>query len=290
MFKFLSKTAQNIKNVLNNNDKFDKETLEEILIECDIDYDLVEKILENTSKIPTREQVEVAMHNLFRGETQNENLSLKQIDSKPLVELIIGVNGAGKTTTIAKLAKKYIDSGEKVILGAGDTFRAAACEQLSLWAKKLNIDIVTSQSGGDPSALAYDTIKAAMARNIDRVLIDTAGRLQNQTNLKKELEKIDRICLKALNGMEFRKFIVLDGTQGNQAVEQARIFGEVIKIDGAIVTKLDGTSKGGAIFSIYKDLKIPVVFIGVGEKENDLIEFNKEDFINGLLDSIFTKD
>lgn len=290
MFKFLSKTAQNIKNVLNNNDKFDKETLEEILIECDIDYDLVEKILENTSKIPTREQVEVAMHNLFRGETQNENLNLKQIDSKPLVELIIGVNGAGKTTTIAKLAKKYIDSGEKVILGAGDTFRAAACEQLSLWAKKLNIDIVTSQSGGDPSALAYDTIKAAMARNIDRVLIDTAGRLQNQTNLKKELEKIDRICLKALNGMEFRKFIVLDGTQGNQAVEQARIFGEVIKIDGAIVTKLDGTSKGGAIFSIYKDLKIPVVFIGVGEKENDLIEFNKEDFINGLLDSIFTKD
>lgn len=290
MFKFLSKTAQNIKNVLNNNDKFDKETLEEILIECDIDYDLVEKILENTSKIPTREQVEVAMHNLFRGETQNENLNLKQIDSKPLVELIIGVNGAGKTTTIAKLAKKYIDSGEKVILGAGDTFRAAACEQLSLWAKKLNIDIVTSQSGGDPSALAYDTIKAAMARNIDRVLIDTAGRLQNQTNLKKELEKIDRICLKALNGMEFRKFIVLDGTQGNQAVEQARIFGEVIKIDGAIVTKLDGTSKGGAIFSIYKNLKIPVVFIGVGEKENDLIEFNKEDFINGLLDSIFTKD
>ncbi|GAD20057.1 signal recognition particle-docking protein FtsY [Helicobacter fennelliae] len=288
MFDFWTKTTSHLSKILGApQQKITQEELENTLIESDMDYDLVQKVLSRTSKSPSRAEVDVALHNLFRGETQNEKLQLQHITTKPLVELIIGVNGAGKTTTIAKLTKIYLTQHQSVLLGAGDTFRAAASEQLMLWAQKLGVNLIATTQGSDPSAVAYDTIKAAIARKIDRVIIDTAGRLHNQVNLKKELEKIDRICAKALDNQPFRKILVLDGTQGSAAINQAKIFSQTIHIDGVIVTKLDGTSKGGAIFSIINELKIPILFLGIGEGENDLVPFDEQMYINGLLDCIF---
>ncbi len=287
MLSFLSKTAQNISQILGSHTpKITKDALEEILLESDVDYDLVVKILSHLPKTPSKAQVNEVLQNLFK-DANIKNNQAQEIHTKPLVELIIGVNGAGKTTTIAKLAKHYINQNKKVLLGAGDTFRAAAVEQLQLWAKKLQIPIIATQQGSDPSAIAFDSIKAGIARGIDNIIIDTAGRLHNQTNLQNELQKIDRTCAKALEGKPFRKILILDGTQGSSAINQARIFSQTIKIDGIIITKLDGTSKGGAIFSIVSELKIPIFYIGVGEGEDDLIAFCENDYINSILDCIF---
>lgn len=205
----------------------------------------------------------------------------------PFVELIVGVNGAGKTTTIAKLAQKYKNDGKKVILGAGDTFRAAAIEQLTLWAKKLDIPIISSKQNHDPSAVAYDTIDSAIAKGYDNVIIDTAGRLHTQTNLANELKKISRICDKAHPGSPHRTLLVIDGTQGNSAIAQAKAFKEMIGVDGIIITKLDGTAKGGSIFSIAYAVEIPILYIGTGEKAENLIPFNKYEFVDAMLDAIF---
>ena len=186
---------------------------------------------------------------------------------KPFVRLIIGVNGAGKTTTIAKLANKIKKEGSSVILGAGDTFRAAAIEQLSTWAEKINVPIIKTKQGHDASAVAYDTISSAVARDIDNVIIDTAGRLQTQTNLSNELKKIVRVCGKAqTESAPHQKLMILDGTQGNTAIAQAKAFNEMVGIDGIIVTKLDGTAKGGALFSISNQLELPIFYVGIGEK------------------------
>ena len=210
--------------------------------------------------------------------------------SKPYVRLIIGVNGAGKTTTIAKLASKLKKEGQSVILGAGDTFRAAAIEQLTSWATKLDIPIIKTKQGHDSSAVAYDTISSAIARNIDNVIIDTAGRLQTQSNLNNELKKIVKVCEKALENRPYQKLMILDGTQGNSAIAQAKAFNEIVGIDGIIVTKLDGTAKGGALFSISNQLELPIFYIGVGEKQDDLIEFSPDYFVDSLLDEIYIKD
>ena len=281
--KGLKKTAQAIKSVVpEKKEKYDKETIEEILITSDIEYDLVEKILDNLPKEVSRDKLKKELEKVF------ENIIAPTFPkTKPFVELIIGVNGAGKTTTIAKLAQKYKNQNKKVILGAGDTFRAAAIEQLSRWANKLDIPIVATKQGHDPSAVAYDTISSAMAKNIDHVIVDTAGRLHNQTNLSNELKKIVRVMDKALNGAPHRKILVLDGTQGNSAIEQAKAFHKIVGIDVIIITKLDGTAKGGAIFSIINELKLPIFYVGVGEGSDDLVEFNKDEFINSILDEIF---
>jgi fused signal recognition particle receptor len=172
-------------------------------------------------------------------------------------------------------------------LGAADTFRAAAIEQLTRWAKRLDVPIVSTQQGHDPSAVAYDAISSAIAKGLDRVIIDTAGRLHTQQNLAKELQKIVRICNKAKEGAPHQKTLILDGTQGNSAISQAKAFNEIVGIDALIITKLDGTAKGGAIFSIAKEIQKPILFIGMGEKASDLIEFNKEEFVDSLLDSFF---
>jgi fused signal recognition particle receptor len=209
---------------------------------------------------------------------------------KPFVRLIIGVNGAGKTTTIAKLANLSKKSGKSVILGAGDTFRAAAIEQLSTWAEKLNVPIIKTKQGHDASAVAYDTISAAIARNMDNAIIDTAGRLQTQTNLNNELKKIVKVCEKAMPGAPHQKLMILDGTQGNTAIAQARAFNEMVGINGIIVTKLDGTAKGGALFSISNQLELPIFYVGIGEKQDDLIEFSPDDFVDSLLDEIYTPE
>ena len=283
--KGLEKTSEAIKNVIpEKKEKYDKDTIEEILIVSDIEYDLVEKILDNLPKEVTKEKLKKELDKIF------ENLKPYEMPkTKPFVELIIGVNGAGKTTTIAKLAQKYKEAGNKVILGAGDTFRAAAIEQLKRWAEKLNVPIIATKQGHDSSAVAYDTISSAIAKGYDNVIVDTAGRLHTQTNLANELKKIVRVMDKAMNGAPHRKILILDGTQGNSAIEQAKAFNEMVGIDGIIITKLDGTAKGGALFSIVNELKLPIFYIGVGESADDLVEFNKDDFIESILKEIFKK-
>lgn len=287
--KTLQKTTQNIRDLLpKTHKKLDKETLEEILIATDMDYTLIEMILSPLGNEISRNELEVALLRLFRGESYYDKVQAKTIEEKPCIHLIVGVNGAGKTTTIAKLAKLYQKQGKSVILGAGDTFRAAAIEQLKLWGQKLNIPVIASKIGHDPSAVAFDTITSAVAKNIDIAILDTAGRLHNQNNLQQELQKIMRICDKAKSGAPHQKILVLDGTQGTSSLEQAKIFSQTLGgIDGVIVTKLDGTSKGGAIFSILHTLRVPILYIGVGESADDMIAFNEEEYITTLLDSIF---
>lgn len=285
--KGLSKTADAIKEILPEKvDKIDKDTLEDVLLESDVPYEIVEEIIYYLppQEVVKRADVKRVMKAYFIYKTSEEK------EEKPYVEIVIGVNGAGKTTTIAKLANNYKKDGKKVLLGASDTFRAAAIEQLKRWADKLNIPIVYTQQDHDPSAVAFDTISSANAKNIDNVIIDTAGRLHNHANLANELKKIVRICNKAKDGSPHRKILVLDGTQGNSAINQAKSFNEIVGIDAIIITKLDGTAKGGALFGVARELKLPIIYVGVGESENDLIEFNPDEFIDVILDAIFVRE
>ena len=287
--KGLGKTIAAIKEVVpQKQETIDKETLEEILLEADVTYELVEEIIyylppQDSVK---REDLQRVLLSYFKDTKTKDD----EAKNKPFVDLVIGVNGAGKTTTIAKLAKIYKDKDQKVILGAGDTFRAAAIEQLKRWAQKLDVPIVYTKQGHDPSAVAYDTISSASAKKLDRVIIDTAGRLHNQVNLANELKKIVRVCDKAKVGAPDRKILILDGTQGNSAINQAKSFNDIVGIDAIIITKLDGTAKGGALFSIAKELGKPILFVGVGEKAEDLVPFDKNEFVNSLLDSFFISE
>ncbi|ECQ0489794.1 signal recognition particle-docking protein FtsY [Campylobacter jejuni] len=287
MFNFfkkgLAKTLENIVGIKGKNKKITKDLLEEILLEADVSYEIVEEIIyylppQNEVK---KEDLKRVMGSYFLYKKKETN------QEKPFVELILGVNGAGKTTSIAKLAYLYKNQNQKVILGACDTFRAGAIEQLKLWAQKVDVDIVLTAQGHDPSAVAFDTISKAKAKDFDRVIIDTAGRLQNQKNLAHELEKIVRISNKALEGAPHRKILVLDGTQGNAGILQAKAFNELVKLDGVIITKLDGTAKGGALFSIARELELPIFYVGVGEQMTDLQEFNASAYLDTLLDPIF---
>ncbi len=285
--KGLNKTADAIKTVIpKKKAKISKEELEDILLESDVHYDLIEKIL---SEIPydevKREHLESKLLACFNWAYYDEKAF-----TPPKVQLIIGVNGAGKTTTIAKLSQKYLDEGKKVMLGAADTFRAAAIEQLSRWADKIGVPIVATQQGHDPSAVAFDAIASAKAKGFDNVLIDTAGRLHTQTNLSNELKKIVRICDKAHPGAPHDKILILDGTQGNSAIDQARAFNEMVDIDAIIITKLDGTAKGGSVFSIAFALEIPIIYIGIGEKPEDLVRFDKHAFVSDFLDAIYLQE
>ncbi len=287
--KTLQKTAQSIKEILPKAHKrLTKEELEEVLIATDMNYELIELILSPLGEEISKNELEVALLRLFRGESYYDKVQVKQVEAKPCVDLIVGVNGAGKTTTIAKLANHYKKQGKSVILGAGDTFRAAAIEQLSLWGERLNVSVIASKQGHDPSAVAFDTITSAVAKGVDCVIIDTAGRLHNQSNLQNELQKILRICNKAKEGAPHRKILILDGTQGTSSLEQAKIFSQTLDgVDGVIITKLDGTSKGGAIFSIIHTLRVPILYVGVGEGAEDLVEFDEGKYIQTILDSIF---
>lgn len=285
--KGLARTIDAIKDISpKKQEKISKVLLEEILLECDVSYELVEEIIyylppqESVSKADVKR---VLSAYFIYDEKENE------FDGKasPFVELVVGVNGAGKTTTIAKLANMYKEQNKKVLLGAADTFRAAAIEQLKQWAKKIDVPIISTFQGHDPSAVVYDTINSGKAKQFDNIIIDTAGRLHNQENLANELKKIVRICDKAYSGAPHRKYLVLDGTQGNSATNQAIAFNKMIGIDALIITKLDGTAKGGSLFSIAKSLELPIKYIGVGEGMNDLIPFNASEYIDGILDAIF---
>lgn len=203
-------------------------------------------------------------------------------NNRPFVILALGVNGVGKTTTIAKIASMYRDSGKKVMLGACDTFRAAAVEQLEVWAKRLNIDVIKQKEGSDPAAVAYDATKAAKARDIDILILDTAGRLHTKVNLMEEMKKIKRVVGKEIDGAPHETMLILDATNGQNVIAQAKKFDEALNITGIVVTKLDGTAKGGFILPIAHILKIPIRFIGVGEKLDDLVPFNAKDFSKAL--------
>ena len=206
------------------------------------------------------------------------------LSGKPAVILVVGVNGVGKTTTIAKLAYLYKDLGKRVMLAAGDTFRAAASEQLEIWASRAGVPIVSAGEGADPAAVVYDTISAAKARHADVVICDTAGRLHNKKNLMDELSKISRIIDKGLPGCSKEVLLVLDATTGQNAVNQAREFKEAAGLTGIVLTKLDGTAKGGVVLAIHRDLGLPVKFIGVGEQVDDLQPFDAEDFARALFE------
>jgi fused signal recognition particle receptor len=281
--KVLGKTNDAIKDVAPSKRKvIPKDEFEDILLEADVHYELVEKLLNGLPDKINKIQAFNSLISVFQYKAD-----FKESDAKPFVEMIIGVNGAGKTTTISKLAYRYKKAGKTVILGAGDTFRAAAIEQLKRWADKLDIPIIATQQGHDPSAVVYDTIESAKARGFDNIIIDTAGRLHTQTNLSEELKKMIRIAGKALEGAPHRKLLVLDGTQGSSSINQAKAFNEMIGIDGIIITKLDGTAKGGSVLSIADELKMPIFYIGTGEQPEDLITFKANEYINTILEEIF---
>jgi len=281
--KVFGKTTEAIKEVAPEKKKeISKDEFEEILLEADVNYELAERLLEALPDTINRIQAFNSLISVFQYKAD-----WKENDAKPYVEMIIGVNGAGKTTTISKLAYRYQQEGKGVILGAGDTFRAAAIEQLTRWADKLDIPIVATRQGHDPSAVVYDTIEAAKARGLEHVIIDTAGRLHTQTNLSEELKKMIRVAGKAMEGAPHRKMLILDGTQGSSSINQAKAFDEMIGIDGIIITKLDGTAKGGSVLSIADELQMPIFYIGTGEQPADLIRFKANDYVNTILDEIF---
>ncbi|MBE3606961.1 signal recognition particle-docking protein FtsY [Campylobacter sp. RM13119] len=287
MFDFIKKGFERTFGAINSakkDKKITKDILEDMLLEADVAYEIIEEII---YYLPPQDEVKRAdlkrvMSSYFIYENERQIA-----DDKPFVDLILGVNGAGKTTTIAKLANLYKTSGKSVILGACDTFRAGAIEQLRQWSLKIDVPIVATQQGHDPSAVAFDTISSALAKDIDRVILDTAGRLQNQTNLANELSKIVRISSKAYEKAPHRKILILDGTQGNAGVAQAKAFNDIVRLDGVIITKLDGTPKGGALFGVARELELPILYIGVGESMNDLVKFNPDEFLDGLMDVIF---
>jgi fused signal recognition particle receptor len=199
------------------------------------------------------------------------------------VIFIVGVNGSGKTTTIAKLGKRFQDEGKSVLIGAADTFRAAAVDQLEIWAKRLDLPIITGQMGGDAGAVAFDTVKAAISRKVDVVLIDTAGRLHTRYNLMEELKKVHRVVGKAMPGAPHAVWLVMDATTGQNALQQARAFKDAVKVTGVILAKLDSSARGGMAFAIQRELGLPILFAGLGEKPGDLEPFDPEAFIHGIL-------
>ena len=236
------------------------------------------KIKENRSK--TKEEVMVLLKEILMTKVSIESQEL----TSPTIMLVVGVNGVGKTTTIAKLASRYKKEGKKVVIAAADTFRAAAVEQLEEWANRVGVDIIKSVTGADPSSVVFDAIGAAKARQADILICDTAGRLHNKVNLMKELEKINRVIAREGEGFSSHNLLVLDATTGQNALNQATVFKESVDVSGIVLTKLDGTAKGGIAIAIIDELDIPIEYIGIGEQSEDLIVFEPDKFIDMLFE------
>ena len=278
-------TGQNLNAVFATFRSVDEDLLEELedaLVLCDIGaYTAAEAVEElrkqaKLQKLQTREAVVECLGGILAGK-MTENTGLK-LQGKPAVILVVGVNGVGKTTTIGKLGQKLTAEGKKVLFAAGDTFRAAAADQLGIWAGRCGADIVRHNEGADPAAVVFDAISAAKARNVDVVICDTAGRLHNKQNLMNELAKIQRVIQRELPEQEIETLLVLDATTGQNAIEQAKGFNEASKLTGLVITKLDGTAKGGIAIQVSSLLNVPVKYIGVGEKAEDLLEFDVQEF------------
>jgi len=261
---------------------------EEALITADLGVGTTMKLRNEIERKLTKKSLRdpIAIKSALREEIlqilKNVEGSPIALDTKPLVVVVAGVNGVGKTTTIGKLAYRFRKEGKSVMVAAADTFRAAAMEQLEIWAKRVGSDFLKGQSGADPSAVAFDAIKASFARGTDVLIIDTAGRLHTKTNLMEELKKIRRVIGRELPGAPHETLLVLDATTGQNAVQQAKMFKEAIEVTGIVLTKLDGTAKGGVIVAIADELNIPVKFIGIGESLGDLREFKAEEFVEAL--------
>jgi fused signal recognition particle receptor len=262
------------------------EELEEILIQADVGVhttmnlvdDLREKAKEENIKEP-KDLNELFKNQLIEILSQGEE---KEDSEQPTILMVVGVNGAGKTTTIGKIAQRTKEAGMKVLLGAGDTFRAAAIDQLKVWSSRVGVDIIAHQEGADSAAVAYDAVQAAKSRGVDLLIVDTAGRLHTQSNLMQELEKVKRVITREAGEMRVEVLLVLDATTGQNAVNQAKLFNDAVAIDGIALTKLDGTAKGGVVIAIKEELGIPIKLIGVGESAEDLQDFEAESFIEAL--------
>ena len=264
------------------------EELEELLIAADVGFESTEEIIEKLrnrikdERISSVEETRDALIEILKGMIgSGEELNLS---TQPAVILVIGVNGVGKTTSIAKIAHHLKSNGKKVILAAADTFRAAAIDQLQIWADRANVDIIKNNEGSDPAAVVFDAVSAAKSRKADVLIIDTAGRLHNKKNLMDELSKIDRVINRELPDAARETLLVLDSTTGQNAVRQAKEFKNSADITGLVLTKLDGTAKGGIVFSIKNELDIPVKYIGVGEKIDDLQPFSSDEFVKALFE------
>ena len=268
--------------------------LENALVSADVGIETTVKIIDQIEKRVAKDKYlnTSELNNILKEEMQNILITAPQDSSyenyelptghKPHIILIVGVNGVGKTTTIGKLAYNFKLAGKSVLLGAADTFRAAAVDQLTIWSERAGVPIVKKDMGSDPAAVAFDTVNSGVAKNVDVILIDTAGRLHNKTHLMDELTKIKRVIQKVIPTAPHEVMLVLDGSTGQNALEQAKHFTAATDVTALTITKLDGTAKGGVVLAIASQFKIPVKFIGVGEKAEDLLVFDKQDFVDGL--------
>ena len=267
------------------------EELEEILIGADVGFDTVMELIDELKMEVKRKNIQdpaavqavisEKLVDIYKGDEEEEVNTINIQDGLTVI-LFVGVNGVGKTTTIGKLAHKYKSEGKKVLLAAGDTFRAGAIEQLEVWGERVGVEVIKQSAGSDPAALMYDAVQAAKSRNADILLCDTAGRLQNKVNLMKELEKVKRVIEREIPGAPHEVLLVLDATTGQNAMVQAKTFKEATNVSGIVLTKLDGTAKGGIVLAIRNELKIPVKFVGLGEKMDDLQQFDAEQYVYGL--------
>jgi fused signal recognition particle receptor len=274
------------------------DNIEDALVSADVGIQTTVQIIEQIEKRVAKDKYlnTAELNSILKEEIQNVLITAPQDSSyenyelpaghKPHVILVVGVNGVGKTTTIGKLAHNFSTAGKSVLLGAGDTFRAAAVDQLTIWSERANVPIVKKEMGSDPASVAFDTVTSGLAKNVDVILIDTAGRLHNKAYLMDELTKIKRVIQKVIPDAPHEVMLVLDGSTGQNALEQAKHFTAATDVTALAITKLDGTAKGGVVLAIANQFKIPVKFIGVGEKAEDLLVFNKKDFVEGLFNNV----
>jgi fused signal recognition particle receptor len=264
------------------------EYLEEALISADLGVDTALEMIERVKKHATKEQIKDVskVKKMLVDEMSGMLMDMprpRPLGRGPLVTLVVGINGVGKTTSIAKLARRAQMNREKVVMAAADTFRAAAIEQIELWGKRLGVDVIRQAAGADPAAVVYDGIQAARARGADQLIIDTAGRLHTKDHLMAELSKVRRVIDREAPDWQKRTILVLDATTGQNALAQARTFKQVVPIDGVLLAKIDGTAKGGMVVAIARELKLPVLYLGVGEKAEDLVDFRPREFAAALV-------
>ena len=261
--------------------------LETLLIQADMGIETASSVLESLKRIQRTEgliradELSVALRQELR--TRLESPPALSLNHKPTIILVVGVNGSGKTTTIAKLASRFNSEGRKILLGAADTFRAAAMDQLQVWGDRLKVEVIVGASESDPGAVAFNAVQAGVARSVDIVMIDTAGRLHTRFNLMEELKKVNRVVGKALEGAPHEVWLVLDATTGQNALQQARSFKDAVHVTGVILSKLDSSARGGMAFAIQRELGLPILFAGLGEKLEDLQPFDPDAFVDGIL-------